>query len=138
MLASLLTLRPLHRLALLLLLAPSALLLSALTFAAPALERTGPAALPTLVLEPLATGFLLPVGIVSAGDTRLFIVEKRGIIQIVQPDGQILEPPFLDIRDLVRAEDQEQGLLGLVFAPNDPTTFYVNYINKAPAIVNLR
>ena len=58
MLASLLTLRPLHRLALLLLLAPSALLLSALTFAAPALERTGPAALPTLVLEPLATGFM--------------------------------------------------------------------------------
>ena len=139
MLASLLTLRPLRRLALLLLLAPCALLLSALTFTpAPTVARTGPAALPTLALEPLATGLMLPVGIVSAGDTRLFIVEKQGRIRIVQPNGQILEPPFLDIQTLVRSEDQEQGLLGLVFAPNDPTTFYVYYINKAQQITIVR
>ena len=139
MLASLLTLRLTRLFALLLLLATGALFLTALTFTpAPTVARTGPAALPTLVLEPLATGFMLPVGIVSAGDTRLFIVEKQGRIRIVQPNGQLLEPPFLDIQTLVRSEDQEQGLLGLVFAPNDPTTFYVNYINKAQQITIAR
>lgn len=88
-------------------------------------------ALPMLALDPFASGLVLPVGIVSAGDDRLFVVEKAGRIRVVQPDGTVLAPPFLDITALVRAEDQEQGLLGLVFAPDDVTTFYVYYIAKA-------
>ncbi len=142
MLPSLLKLRPVRRFSLLLLLLTAVLFLSVLTFAPPVgggpAASAAPAALPTLIIEPLASGLTLPVGIVSAGDSRLFIVEKQGRIRIVQPDGQILEPPFLDIQDLVRAEDQEQGLLGLVFAPDDPTTFYVNYINKAQQITIAR
>ncbi len=31
---------------------------------------------PALALDPFASGFSLPVGIVSAGDDRLFVVEK--------------------------------------------------------------
>lgn len=96
------------------------------------------AAMPTLVIEPFASGFLRAVGIVSAGDERLFIVEKDGKIRILQPDGSILEPPFLDITPLVRSEDQEQGLLGLVFTPSDPAIFYVYYINKAEEITIAR
>lgn len=87
--------------------------------------------IPTLALDPFASGFLLPVGIVSAGDDRLFVVEKAGRIRILQSDGSIAEPPFLDITALVRSEDQEQGLLGLAFEPKDATTFYVYYIAKA-------
>jgi len=93
-----------------------------------------PAPLPTLAIDPFVTGLNLPVGIVSAGDARLFVVQKGGQIRIVQPDGTVLEPPFLDITEQVRSEDQEQGLLGLVFTPADPTTFYIYYINKAEEI----
>jgi len=102
-------------------------------------ERQAPLAVqPTLAIEPFATGFDLPVGIVSAGDDRLFIVERRGKLRILQPDGAILEPPFLDITHQVRAIDQEQGLLGLVFAPNDPNTFYISYINLAEELTLAR
>ncbi|MCB0062067.1 MAG: PQQ-dependent sugar dehydrogenase [Caldilineaceae bacterium] len=101
-------------------------------------KQGAPAAVPTLVLEPFVTNLTQPVGIVSAGDERLFVVEKPGRVRVLQPDGQVVEPPFLDIVDLVRSEDQEQGLLGLVFQPDDPTVFYVNYINKAEEITLAR
>ncbi len=96
------------------------------------------AALPTLALDPFTIGLTLPVGIISAGDARLFVVQKQGQIRILQPDGTILEPPFLDITDQVRSEDQEQGLLGLVFTPSDPSIFYIYYINKAEEITIAR
>ncbi|MCB0106970.1 MAG: PQQ-dependent sugar dehydrogenase, partial [Caldilineaceae bacterium] len=86
---------------------------------------------PALALDPFASGFSLPVGIVSAGDDRLFVVEKAGQIRILQSDGTTLEPPFLNITATVRADDQEQGLLGLVFEPNDVTTFYIYYIARS-------
>lgn len=90
-----------------------------------------PQGVPTLTLDPFASGFALPVGIVSAGDERLFIVEKAGQIRILEPDGTTLSTPFLTITETVRADDQEQGLLGLVFEPNDVTTFYIYYIAKS-------
>ncbi len=96
------------------------------------------ALLPTLALDPFTTGLTLPVGIISAGDDRLFVVQKQGQIRILQPDGMLLEPPFLDITDQVRSEDQEQGLLGLVFTPADPSIFYIYYINKAEEITIAR
>lgn len=85
---------------------------------------------PVLAIDPFASGFSLPVGIVSAGDERLFVVEKAGTIRILQPDGTTLPTPFLNITETVRSDDQEQGLLGLVFEPEDVTTFYVYYIAK--------
>lgn len=106
------------------------LILPASAQSAPNAKVQAPAAVPTLVLETFAISLTQPVGIVSAGDERLFVVEKPGRIRILDADGNVLEPPFLDIRDLVRADDQEQGLLGLVFEPNDVTTFYVYYIAK--------
>jgi glucose/arabinose dehydrogenase len=38
-------------------------------------------------LEPVLTGLTNPVDIANAGDARLFIVERAGIIRILQPNG---------------------------------------------------
>lgn len=69
-----------------------------------------------------------PVGLAHVGDDRLFVVERRGMIQVID-DGALLPTPFLDIRGQVMTFNWEQGLLGLVFHPNyaENGYFYVNY-----------
>lgn len=64
-------------------------------------------------------GFTKPVYVADAGDGRgrLFVVEKRGLIRVVR-DGKRMKGPFLDIRDLVRSEGNEQGLLSVAFHPD--------------------
>ena len=63
-----------------------------------------------------------------AGDDRLFLATKDGLIRIIR-DGTFLTEPFLDLREQVRDEGSEQGLLGLVFHPGFDTNrrFYVFY-----------
>ncbi len=51
--------------------------------------------------------------ITHASDDRLFVVEKRGVIFVIQPPGTIT--PFMDITDRVVDDGQEQGLLALAF-----------------------
>ena len=84
--------------------------------------------------ELVAEGYTRPVLVTHAGDGsgRLFVVEQRGVITIIQ-DGQQLETPFLDIEAIVGDESNEQGLLGLAFAPDyaETGTFYVNYTDTA-------
>lgn len=81
-------------------------------------------------LELVAEGFVEPLAIVDAHDDsgRLFVVEKGGTIRVLQ-DGASVETPFLDITDRVGAGGNEQGLLGLAFAPDyaESGLFYVNY-----------
>jgi len=63
------------------------------------------------------------------GDARIFVVEKPGRIQIVQPgDVESEAEPFLDISDVV-VDGGEQGLLGLAFHPEyaENGFFYVFY-----------
>lgn len=84
---------------------------------------------PQLVMEEFASGFESPVKITHAGDDRLFVVEQGGTIRIVTSDGTQLTTPFLNITGRVLSGG-ERGLLGLVFAPDDPTTFYVNYTRR--------
>ncbi len=88
---------------------------------------------PNLKLEVYASGFTRPVDISSAGDDRLFITEQAGIIKIIDGDGNVLAPPFLNISDRVNDGFNEQGLLGLVFHPNYQTNgyFYVNYTDMS-------
>ncbi len=76
-----------------------------------------------------ATGFNKPVDIANAGDDRLFIVEQRGVIYILDGNAQRLSTPFLDIQSLVQDNRTERGLLGLVFHPDFKNNgyFYVNY-----------
>ncbi len=47
-------------------------------------------------------------------------------------DGKLDDAPFLDIRDRVRSSGNEQGLLGLAFAPDyaDSGFFFVNYTDR--------
>jgi len=62
------------------------------------------------------------------GSGRLFIVEKRGRILILQND-QLLPQPFLDIENEVGSQHTEQGLLGLAFHPMyaENGLLFVNY-----------
>jgi glucose/arabinose dehydrogenase len=83
----------------------------------------------TLELESHATGLRLPVDITSNGSDHLFVVEKPGVIKVIDPDGQVLVQDFLDITDRVNATRSEEGLLGLAFHPDFDNNgeFYVNY-----------
>ena len=53
------------------------------------------------------------------GDARLFVVEKGGLIRILQ-NGSILPTPFLDLSAAVDIAG-ERGLLGMAFDPNFAT-----------------
>ena len=83
-----------------------------------------------LALRPVADKLAQPVFVTHAGDGsgRLFVVEKPGLIRILE-GGRVLATPFLDIRDRVGSSSSEQGLLGLAFAPNYAGSghFFVNY-----------
>jgi len=88
---------------------------------------------PTLNFTPLALSgpaLVQPVDITGCGDGsgRLFIVEKRGTIRIVQ-NGEVLNSFFLSIEDQVM-NSGERGLLGLAFHPAFPSSpyIYVNYV----------
>jgi glucose/arabinose dehydrogenase len=81
-----------------------------------------------------AGGFNQPLLVTHAGDgsNRLFVVEKRGYIWIVQ-DGARLPDPFLDIASRLTSNGYEQGLLGLAFHPNyaENGWFYVYYTDNS-------
>jgi glucose/arabinose dehydrogenase len=85
---------------------------------------------PAISLVKVAEGLADPVSVAAApdGSGRLFVVERVGRIRIVQ-NGELLEAPFLDLRDLVRYDHLEQGLLGLAFHPNyaENGRFYIYY-----------
>jgi len=89
-----------------------------------------------LHLEPMYEGFELPVFLTAAGDGsgRLFVVEKTGKIWVIH-DGQIVPEPFLDLSAKITTRGNEQGLLGLAFAPNYAASgyFFVNYTDSAGA-----
>jgi len=89
-------------------------------------------------VEQFNTGgtFTQPVDLQNAGDDRLFVVEKAGVIKIMNADGSIVATPFLDINSIVfgpTSTNDERGLLGLAFHPDYANNgfFYVNYINNA-------
>ena len=84
-------------------------------------------------LEVFATGFSSPVNVKHAGDDRLFVVERAGVIKILNADGTVNSAPFLDINSRVINSGGEQGLLALAFHPNYTANgfFYVNYINNS-------
>lgn len=85
-----------------------------------------------LALEPVAAGFAFPLYLTApAGDARLFVVEKGGLVRIVK-DGAILGTPFLEVSALV-SNGGEQGLLGLAFDPQYAANgrFFVSYTNRA-------
>jgi glucose/arabinose dehydrogenase len=75
--------------------------------------------------------FKQPVGVTGApGDpSRVFVVQRAGQVMLLL-NGHAQARPFLDIGDSVYSQGgDEQGLLGLAFAPNYARTgiFYVDY-----------
>jgi len=75
--------------------------------------------------------FDAPVDITHAGDSRLFVVEQRGMIRVLEGRGPAAtNKPFLDISSRV-TYGGEMGLLGLAFHPNyqENGAFFLNYIS---------
>lgn len=92
----------------------------------------------SLALTPVAGGLASPTVIAHAGDGsgRLFVVEQRGSVRIVNSGGTLLPAPFLDISGRL-VSGGEQGLLGLAFPPEFSAKkyFYVNYTRADGATV---
>ncbi len=93
---------------------------------------------PQVALQQMPGELVRPVHLTSAGDgsNRLFVVEKSGVIRILQ-DGVLLADPFLDIGDRVNSSCNECGLLSVAFPPgySQGGYFFVAYTateNLAP------
>jgi glucose/arabinose dehydrogenase len=103
-----------------------------------AVETTTTTTLPALPLRGLdldlvADGLHQPTVVTSLpGDLRLFVVERQGTIDIVDPEVGLLDGHFLDIRDRVASNGIEQGLLGLAFHPDyaDNGRLFVYHVTK--------
>jgi len=93
----------------------------------------------------VAAGLSSPVHVVSPPDTpdgpddRLFIVEQRGTIRILDlPTGTLNAEFYLDIQSIVRDSGDEEGLLSLAFHPDyntpgatDEGNFFAYYTNNS-------
>ncbi|MEZ5176653.1 MAG: PQQ-dependent sugar dehydrogenase [Acidimicrobiia bacterium] len=84
-------------------------------------------AIPDLALEPYASGFTAPMlATAPAGDDRLFVAERSGVIKVVE-NGTVKAMPFLTVAGVSMCG--EGGLLGLAFHPSFDTNgrFFVHY-----------
>jgi glucose/arabinose dehydrogenase len=80
-----------------------------------------PAPLQGLDVETVARTLSNPVlAVAPPGDDRLFVVEKEGMIRIIDPTDGLLDAPFLDLVDQVESDGLEQGMVGLAFHPRYP------------------
>lgn len=82
--------------------------------------------------------FNRPVDFQHAGDNsnRVFVVEQRGVITVFEDNETTNQSTtFLDISGPVDDRSNEEGLLGLAFAPDYATSghFFVNYTMNNPA-----
>lgn len=108
-----------------------------LSIAASLLLSAGLAAqTPTLTLTQVGSGFTRVTTLANAGDDRLFVCEKAGVIKFFRPYQGTASTTFMDINSRVfniSGDSDERGLLGLAFDPNYATNgrFYVNYINNS-------
>jgi len=88
---------------------------------------------PSVRLETLAEGLNSPVQLTApTGDDRRFVVDRAGAIYILNANDELLQTPFLDLRDKMVALEEdfdERGVLGLAFHPNyaENGRFYVYY-----------
>lgn len=94
-------------------------------------DVTTPPADTGLGLETVATGLQFPLLVTAplSDPSRLFVVEKGGIVRVIR-NGTLLPTPFLDIRTKV-STGGEQGLLGLAFHSRYDSNrlFVISYTN---------
>lgn len=94
----------------------------------------------TIALQSFGTGFSSPTDIAHPpSDSRLFIVQKGGLIKILNSNGTTNATSFLDLSSII-STGSERGLLGLAFSPNYATNgyFFVNYTNSIGSTVIAR
>ena len=67
------------------------------------------------------------------GDERLFVVERGGLVKIVDASGTVASAPYLDITGRISQDGGERGLLGLAFHPEYSSNgyFYVDYVDPS-------
>ncbi len=110
------------------------LLLLTLSLLAVNVFGQGGAAPLTLRLQPFLSGLSSPVFITHAkdGSRRMFVVQQRGIIKVVQP-GLNTTTDFINLSTKVSQFGSETGLLGLAFHPQFSTNsyFFVNYTRQS-------
>jgi glucose/arabinose dehydrogenase len=104
-------------------------------------QPPGPDGNQAVGLQRVAENLDFPLYVTApAGDPRLFIVEKGGLIKILE-GGSVLAAPFLDLTDRVSG-GSEQGLLSVAFHPDYDSNgrFFVNYtdLNGDTQIVEFR
>ena len=85
--------------------------------------------------ELLIKGLERPVwaGAPASAKGKLWVMEQAGTVWIIDlKTGQRSRKPFLEITDRVTRKSNEQGLLGLAFAPDFGKSgrYYVNYSEK--------
>lgn len=86
-----------------------------------------PTRVPVASLEPDHRPIFLTA---PAGDDRLFIVDQKVGIRIIDGSGEVLPTPFLDLSDIVQFQSgQYTGVLGLAFHPDYANNgrFFVTY-----------
>ncbi len=92
---------------------------------------------PDLEFVIFKTGFSSPTAIANAGDDRLFVVERDGVIKVIDNNNTSV---FLDINNIVSSSadplpgyTSELGLLGLAFHPDYANNgyFFVNYTDNS-------
>ncbi len=92
------------------------------------------AQVPSIQRQAFLTGLSSPLYIGNAGDgtNRLFVVQQRGIIKVVQP-GQTTTTDFINLSAKVSQTGNERGLLGLAFHPDfeNNSFFFVNYTRSS-------
>lgn len=78
-----------------------------------------------LTVQRVVSGFSSPLGVTHAGDGtgRLFVVQRDGLIRVVQ-SRRIVSGSFIDARSRVEAGG-ERGLLGMAFHPEFATNGFV-------------
>jgi glucose/arabinose dehydrogenase len=90
-----------------------------------ALERVGRFPQPTYLTQP------------PGRDSPLFVVERRGTIEVL-PGGGPAREPFLDLRSAVKTSGKggEQGMFAMAFSPDyaESGRFYVSYTDRGDAL----
>ncbi len=91
-------------------------------------------------LQPFLGGFSAPVYLTSSrdGTGRLFVVQQRGIIKVVQP-GETTTTDFLNVSGVVSSTGSERGLLGLAFHPQYSTNrrFFIYYTRQSDGAIEI-
>jgi glucose/arabinose dehydrogenase len=90
-----------------------------------------PTASAAVRVQRILHGLSSPVYVTSPpGDSRLFVVEKCGVIRVDRA-GHLLKRPFLNVSSIVSCTDEE-GLLSMAFDPHyrQNRFFYVDYSNR--------